>query len=251
MALTKPAIERSTMDDGIIDDLGRDGVGVLRAVFTPNEIIDARRMVLDRIGLMKNTRPNASSRHLAGFHRFPELEPLHQLLTVNPRTRAVMTHLLGAGHRTIGLSDITVNRSQQWHKDLLRGPFRHHLGEGRVCELHHGKVFKVILYLQDSSSLHVVPGSHVHDISLESDEFAVPADGSPVTRIDTHAGDLVVIDICTTHRGSPEEAYRSPEACDPPRILVSTVFGRADCEFTDRMELGNAERLAVWQHGNR
>jgi hypothetical protein len=28
--------------------------------------------------------------------------------------------------RTIGLSDITINRSQDWHKDLLRGKYRCH-----------------------------------------------------------------------------------------------------------------------------
>jgi len=238
---------RLPSDDGVIADVHRSGVGVLRAVFEPTEVDEARRTVLAHVGLMKNTRSTPSSRHLAGFHRFPALEPLHQLITGNQRTRDVMTGLLGPEYRTIGLSDITINRSQQWHKDLLRGRFSHYMDDEHPCEKHHGKLFKVIVYLQDSSSLHFVPGSHRQDISLESDLFAIPADDAPVSQVETRIGDVVIIDICTTHRGSAEEAFQSQRVSDHPRILVSTVFGRSNCEFVDRMELGNAERLSFWQ----
>ena len=157
-----------------------------------------------------------------------------------------MAGLLGAKYRTIGLSDITVNRSQQWHKDLLRGRFSHYLPE-TPCETHHSKMFKAIVYLQDSASLHFVPGSHRHDLSLESDLFAIPAADATISRVEARMGDVVIIDICTTHRGSAEEAFESQQAVDHPRILISTVFGRSDCEFTERMELGNADRLSSWQ----
>lgn len=232
----------------MIDDLRKIGVGVIRAAFAPADIDAARQTVLAHSDLMRNTRPTPSSRHLAGFHRLPSLEPLHLLITNNLSTRALMTDLLGPNHRTIGLSDITVNRSQQWHKDLLRGRFSHHLADDHPCEQHNGKLFKVIVYLQDSTSLQFVPGSHRHDISLESDLFAVPSDDTPIRRLEAHAGDAVVIDLCTTHRGSPEEAFQTPLASEHPRILVSTVFGRSGCEFADRMERGNAERLYHWQH---
>ena len=234
----------------VIAGIHQSGVGVIQAAFEPTEVEQARRTVLAHLDLMKNTRPTPSQRHLAGFHRFPALEPLHQLITGNRRAQGVLTSLLGPDYRTIGLSDITVNRSQQWHKDLLRGRFSHYLGDDRPCENHFGKLFKVILYLQDSSSLQFVPGSHRRDISLESDEFAVPADDIPVHRVEARVGDAVVIDICTTHRGSTEEAFQSPQVSEHPRILISTVFGRTKCDFVERMELGNAERLAFWQHSN-
>jgi hypothetical protein len=230
----------------VVDGVRRTGVGVLRGAFQLDELAEARRTVEAHTGLMKNTRPTASALHLAGFHRFPALEPLHQLITGNRATRAIMTRLLGADHQTIGLSDITINRSQQWHKDLLRGRFSHHLGDEHTCERDHGKVFKVIAYLQDSSSLHVVPGSHRQDISLESDLYAIPESDENVTRVETRLGDAVIIDICTTHRGSPEEVFQSAPADAPLRILVSTVFGGVDCDFTRRMEVGNAERLSAW-----
>lgn len=224
----------------------QDGAAVFPGVFQPDQIAWARRVVLDHLDHMPNTRPFAGSRHMAGFHRFPSLEPLHSMLTGSPAVRDIMRRLCGERARTIGISDITVNRSQQWHKDLLRGQFRQHLGSGPCCADWHGTVFKVIVYLQDSSSLKIVPGSHRRDIDLESDEHAVPVDESSVLPVPARAGDAVVIDICTTHRGSPEQAFSAGESTGAAKILVSTVFGRHGAPLTDRMELGNAVRLTSW-----
>jgi len=231
----------------IAADLRSTGVGILHGAFAIADVDHARREVLDNVGLMKNTRPNPRSRHLAGFHRFPHLEPLHHLITGNRHVLAVISALLGPDFRTIGLSDITIDRSQQWHKDLLRGRYRRHMDATGTCENHHGKVVKVIMYLQDSSSLQFVPGSHRCDIPLDVDDHAVPTHGDAVSRLAVGRGDAVVIDVCTTHRGSSDEELAALAATDPPRILVSTVFGRAGCQFTDRMEFGNAERLSDWQ----
>ena len=107
-------------------DVKASGVGIVRSAFKLSDIRQARRTVLAHIDVMKNTRPTPSSRHLAGFHRFPALEPLHQLITGNRPIIEHLTRLLGEDLRTIGLSDITINRSQPWHKDLLRGRFSHY-----------------------------------------------------------------------------------------------------------------------------
>jgi hypothetical protein len=246
----RPGQSHGSSEDGTINDLRRIGVGLLRAAFKPTAVNEARDTVLAHIGLMKNTRPTPSSRHLAGFHQFPALEPLHQLITGNRPTQEVLTRLLGSGYRTTGLSDITINRSQPWHKDILRGQFSHFMEDDRPCERHHGKLFKVLLYLQDSSSLHFVPGSHRDDVSLESDFFATPPDDAEVNKVETRIGDAVILDICTTHRGSAEEAFQSPHVSDNPRILISTVFGGSNCEFADRMERGNAERLSIWRRSH-
>lgn len=227
------------------------GVGLVKQAFTSEEVEMARSVVLAHGHLMKNTRPSPSSRHLAGFHRFPGLEPVHALLTGNAKVAAVLTELLGPYLRTIGMSDITINRSQQWHKDLLRGKFSRYIEDPHPCMNHHGKLFKVIVYLQDSASLLVVPGSHRRDVSLSSDDFAIPSADEPVARVETHVGDAVILDVCTTHRGSGEEAYASLEPGDRGRILVSTVFGAVDCPFADQMELGVGVRLCDWQQVNR
>ncbi len=231
---------------GLVEAIRRDGAAVVSAAFDPDQIAWARDVVLRHRDFMPNTRSTPSARHMAGFHRFPELEPLHLLLTGNPTVRSLMAELCGERARTIGLSDITINRSQQWHKDLLRGQFRCHLGDGPYCVDWHGTVFKVLVYLQDSASLKIIPGSHRTDIDLENDAGAIPLEGSKVVTVPVKAGDAVVIDICTTHRGSEEAAFASPQAAAHPKILISTVFGAHGAPLTDRMEQGNAMRLNHW-----
>lgn len=227
-------------------DVRDTGAGVIPSAFSGGDIETARRTISRHLGLMKKTRPTPSARHLAGFHRFPALEPLHLLLTQNAAVRSCLGAWLGKDLRTIGLSDITVNRSQPWHKDLLRGAFRHHLDVSRPCERHHGKLFKVIAYLQDSRSLRIVPGSQRRDVDLIDDAAAVPPQDAEIRVIEARAGDAVIIDLCTTHRGSSEEDLQDPRVERHPRMLVSTVFGAAHCDFANRMELGNAARLAAW-----
>ncbi len=64
-------------------------------------------------------------------------------------------------------------------------------------------------------------------------------------------GDAVILDICTTHRGSAEEAFSSLEPGDRGRILVSTVISAVDCRFAHQMESGVAVRVCDWQQVNR
>lgn len=231
----------------------RLGAAVVPGAFSPETIASARRLVLENRHLLRNTRPTPSAGHLAGFHRYAPLEPLHLMLTGNPVTMRYLTGLCGDGLRTIGLSDITVNRSQQWHKDLLRGQFSHFLGTDEPCRRFHGSVFKVIMYLQDNASLRYVPGSQLVDVPLGGDSEAIPDADQQIETLEVRAGDAVIIDICTTHRGSEESAFSSPLVEQQPKILISTVFGAAHSALTDRMERGNMERLAAWmeRHAGR
>ena len=232
--------------EDLVDEARRTGVAVIPGAFDDAVIDDARRLVLANTALMKRTRPTRTARHLAGFHRFPVLEPLHLALTANPVVLEHVHLLLGPDLRTIGLSDITIDRSQPWHKDLLRGAYRHFLDPEAVCERHHGKAFKVIMYLQDSNSLQVIPGSHRVDIDLDTDQHAVPGPDDPVLAVPVRRGDAVVIDLGTSHCGADEATYLSAPPDAPARILVSTVFTRAVCDFADQLEAGNAARLADW-----
>jgi hypothetical protein len=236
-----------TSDDEL-NEVRTSGVEVIAGAFDAATVEEARRVALRHTDLMKRTRPTPSARHIAGFHRFPALEPLHRSITGNPVVTGRLHALLDADLRTIGLSDITIDRSQPWHKDLLRGAYRSFLEPAGVCERNHGKAFKVIMYLQDSSSLQVIPGSHRHDIELDSDEHAIPGPDDPVLSIPVRSGDAVIIDLCTTHRGADEATYLDKPPGTPPRILVSTVFTRAECSFADQLEAGNAARLADWTH---
>jgi hypothetical protein len=229
-----------------VDDVRALGVGVLRHVLDPTAVAEARRLVLEHRRLLRNTRPTASAGHLAGFHRYPALEPLHAMLAEHPVVSECIADLCGPGARAIGMTDITVNRSQPWHKDLLRGRFREHLGVDDPCARWHGTVFKLLAYLQPGSSLAVVDGSHRRDVDLSTDDHALPGPGDEVRNVRVEAGDVVVLDICTTHRGSEESDFANPDAEVNPKILISTVYGAAHSELATRMELGNAARLADW-----
>ena len=77
------AMNTPTMDPDNTQQLLADGYTVLKGVFDKQTITQSRKRIMDNLSLFKNTRPKSSSLHLAGFHRFPELEPLHTIVTNN------------------------------------------------------------------------------------------------------------------------------------------------------------------------
>lgn len=157
------------------DNLKKHGFAVLPNLFNPEQIAYARKTVLDNMHLLKNTRPTVSSRHLAGFHRHPQFENLHAMLASNPGVCAFIRGALDDMEIvTIGLSDITINRSQEWHCDLLRGRFSTYLNDDVCWGPRGGGVYKALLYLQPGRTLATVPGSHLRRTSLEDDQCVIP-----------------------------------------------------------------------------
>lgn len=234
-----------------VRQLQRDGVTVLRGIFDKTIVAQARKLVLDNRGLFKNTRPSPSAGHLAGFHLFPALEPLHTMLSGNPVILDFLRFLLkDMSVRSIGLSDITINRSQHWHNDLLRGQYKNHLNGSLSWEVDGGGVYKVLFYLQDGASLKLIRGSHIKPISLNNDRSSEPGEDTDVAIVRVHAGDVAIIDIRSSHRGANESAYASGQWDDNPRILISTVLGGVDCRLTRAMEKGNFHRLMEWMDRN-
>ena len=230
-----------------IRELRQHGVTVLRGIFDKAAVAQARQLVLDNRDLLKNTRPSPSAGHLAGFHRFPTLEPLHTMLTGNNVILDFLRFLLkGMSVRSIGLSDITINRSQNWHKDLLRGQFKTHLNGSFTWEVDGGGMYKVLFYLQDGASLKVIRGSHIKPILLDNDRYSEPDEDADVAAVMVHAGDVVILDIRSSHRGADESSYASGQWDDDPRILISTALGGVDCKLTRAMEKGNFHRLMEW-----
>jgi hypothetical protein len=233
---------------GNLQELRRDGITVLEGVFDRETIDLSREQVMEHWSLYKNTRPTPSSRHLAGFHLYPELESLHNLLAGNKKVLNFMKMVLGGQQaRSIGLSDITINRSQHWHKDLLRGKYEPYLNGVDIWNGECAGVYKLLMYLQDGTTLKIVRGSHRVPVSLENDEYAEPDDNADVVDVSFKAGDVVVMDIRTSHRGSTEEVFLSGAYDNDPKILVSTALGVDGGKLTDAMEFGNARRLMDWQ----
>src|SRR6185295_19757554 len=95
----------------------------------------------------------------------------------------------GQQARTIGLSDITINRSQHWHTDLLRGKYEAYLKGVDIWGGECAGVYKLLMYLQDSTSLKIVRGSHRVPLSLVNDDYADPADNADVVAVSFKAGD--------------------------------------------------------------
>jgi len=235
-----------------VGQLHRDGFTVLKGVLDKSTIQEFRQRILAHRALLKNTRPTRSSLHLAGFHRFPEFEFMHAALTGSSIIQDFLkTTLRGEGVRSIGLSDITVNRSQDWHKDLLRGRFSTYLQDAdRIWDESAGGVYKILCYLQDGASLRVIRGSHLQPTTLDSDTASEPATDSPVLAIAVEEGDIVITDIRISHRGSTESAFESGAYDDDPRILVSTAMGGINRPLTRAMEIGNFHRLMDWMERN-
>lgn len=243
--LIKDKFYASTMTDKI-RSLKSEGLVVLNQIIDENIITDARKLILKNRDLLKNTRQTASSGHLAGFHRFPALEPLHTILSCNSIIMQFLESVLaGEKLRNIGLSDITVNRSQEWHNDLLRGKYEKHLNEN-IWEPNAGGVFKILLYLQNSESLKYIKSSHIKPISLSDDSLAQPSRNQEVSSIAVHTGDIVIMDIRCSHRGVDESFYANGQHDKNPKILISTVLGGINRELTRSMEIGNFYRLMDW-----
>ena len=246
------AMNTPTMDPDNTQQLLADGYTVLKGVFDKQTITQSRKRIIDNLSLFKNTRPTSSSLHLAGFHRFPKLEPLHTILSSNKTILNFLSEVLkGKDVRSIGLSDITINRSQCWHKDLLRNKFQSYIDDDSISwEKNSAGVYKILFYLQSGSSLKVVSGSHVEKVSLENDHYSEPSDDSLVRSVPVEEGDIVITDVRTSHRGSQESIFQSEEFVKNQCILTSTALGRIDGELTNAMEIGNFYRMIDWMKRN-
>src|SRR3954470_1411416 len=183
-------------------DVTRDAEGLLERGFvvlkgaSSRVVEDARRCIIGNAHLLKNTRPNASSGHLAGFHRYPQFEHLHALVSCNPIVLDVLKETSGCSLiRSIGLTDITVNRSQPWHVDLLRRKYQRHLTPEICWGPHGGGVYKVLLYLQPGATLRVVPGAHLQPVPLDDDRKSEPRSSAEAEAVEVQTGGIVLMDI--------------------------------------------------------
>lgn len=223
------------------------GYCVLPSVFEGAMVARFRDAVLGSLDMMGKTRNIEHSRHLAGFHRFPQLTTLHSELVSNPAVNSFLqSYFKASPYYAIGLSDITINRSQEWHTDLLRGKFGSFLPEGLAWKVSHPGCLKALVYLQPGKSLRIVPGSHLSPTPLDDRELDKLAQASEHVQLELNAGDVVMMDIRALHRGSTVDQMSDPELALNPKILVSTVFGPIGSGFAQAMQLGNAHRLMEW-----
>ena len=231
----------------IQQSLRENGYAIIPQAFSPDEIPGIRKDILDQLSLFKQTRATDNARHLASFHRYPALEPLHTRISGNAKSIEALQSIYGEDVVTIGLSDITINRSQQWHKDLLRGKYASHLEGIDIFTSEMLSPIKALLYLQPSAALKVLPGSHLHASDLMKGDQAMEEEWEMVEELSIQSGDIILIDIRLTHAGSTEADLCDKQLDENAKILVSTVFGKNRSSLTRGMERGNMERLFDWQ----
>jgi hypothetical protein len=233
-------------------DIADKGFCVIPGVFDDTAIAQMRCIILSNLDIMSNTRPTETARHLAGFHRFPCFEPMHAAISTDSRVGPILDSVYCRGQMiSLGLSDITINRSQLWHTDLLRGDYAKHLTRETCWETSEPPCLKALIYLQDGASLHVLAGSHRRPIALSDDRNAVPASDAEIESVAAKAGDVILMDIRTIHRGSTEAEMGTKGLGVDAKILISTVFGDRYSKLAQAMQKGNAERTVDWDMRHR
>jgi len=227
--------------------LNEQGYCILPGLFSRSTIESFREVVLAHKHLMGQTRNNVQSFHLAGFDRFAPLQALHCEIAASPGLQNVLRAFFApSDFHTIGLTDITINRSQHWHTDLLRGRFSHFLDAADPWAPAEPACVKALVYLQDGKSLKIVPGSHLAPTPLDDAALEQLAQQREAIALEARAGDIVMIDLRALHRGSTDGEMQAPGLAESPKILVSTVFGSKISAFAAAMQRGNAQRMAEW-----
>lgn len=231
----------------LAQNLKQDGFCVLNSVFGAEAIARFRDTTIRNLDQMGQTRAEDHSYHLAGFHRFTTFANMHaDLVQAAPITEFLAEFFESERQCAIGLSDITVNRSQHWHTDLLRGPFATYLEGVDPWAQSNKSCIKALVYLQAGKSLRIVRGSHLTPSPLDDDALDRLAQTVDSEQLEINAGDVVMMDIRALHRGSTDIELSDPSLKDDPKILVSTVFGENNSPLCQAMQIGNAHRLVSW-----
>lgn len=230
-----------------INQLKKNGFCILSGVFNNLEINQMRDEVIAHLKNMAKTQNREQSYHLAGFHRYPSLFRLHSNLLSNQRINVALKNFYGAeDYITIGLSDVTINRSQHWHTDLLRGKYSSYLASTDPWDPQNIPCLKALVYLQAGKGLRVISGSHQIRTKLNDKDIYNELNLKNVQKVEVATGDVVLIDIRLIHRGSTEIEMNSPQLVSKPKILVSTVFGKVNVPITNAIQIGNFFRNIDW-----
>ena len=230
-----------------MNDFRLNGFAVLPNAFSVEEVFSFRRTVSENLHLMGQTRELAHSYHLAGFHRFEPYRDLHSAVTSNTAIRQFLNAaILDDDVCEIGLSDITINRSQQWHTDLLRGHYQVHLKDIDPWETAASSCIKALVYLQPGRSLRIIPGAHLNKTPLDDAVIEEMIENDRIKQVNLSSGDVVMMDIRSVHRGSTDQELVSNSQIEDAKILISTVFGATSAPLAHAMRSGNSHRMSDW-----
>ena len=97
----------------------------------------------------------------------------------------------------IGFSNM-INRSQRWHKDLLRGKYAAYLNGVDIWDPECPGVYKLLMY-SAGAAWRILRGSHQVPL-VAGERMMMPSRAiTPMSSTSFKAGDVVVMDIRTSH----------------------------------------------------
>lgn len=229
-------------------ELLEDGLTVVPAAISHRLIDQFRDLIIDNHNLFKRTRSNPSCGHLPGFHHISQFSLLHETIASNHFVVDILAKRYpNCKFESLDLTDITINRSQEWHIDLPRGHYRHFINEDIAWDpILGGGVYKVLLYMQNGKSLKYIKGSHLKKISLVSDDQNILTESGQEKSLKCEKGSLIIMDIRLIHRGSTQSECDQIEANGNIKILASTVVGSKEHALSRQVRAGNSYRHNEW-----
>lgn len=146
--------------------LEHEGFIVVKDLLTPREVRMLRRQILDATNIMLEGQAPFFGRFVPDpfDERFAAVRPVIEHVIARPALHhALRRAFRGARYVFTGMSDIQVNRSVHWHRDLVRPEtvsklgFRQRWARGLFARDDRGhqefNLFRMIVYLQVSLSL--------------------------------------------------------------------------------------------------
>lgn len=228
----------------------------LEKVIAPEAIDNMRRLIASNLLYGSKTRDYDLNWHIPYFQRYSELESIHKyLLKQEPLNSAARSLLNSDKICSTSISDITVNRSQDWHKDLFRGPYRNLLPMNKWNPFDEQIPFayRCLVYLQDGKSLQVISGSDTQEVCLENDSFSKPQKEDQVITLQANAGDVIFFDIRTTHRGKSYNDCSRIKTMNGIPMMIGLTLTYRESRWLYWLEFLNRARLRDWhtKHDNR
>lgn len=201
------------------------GYIVLKNVFSSDELNECKKEIMEYVRSGKGLK-NAGGVSIPDFVGCDILPKTCKLKDNEKIQEALKDIFNGDNYRFCKHNDVGVNRICGWHKDKLNGDVSKYQTID-IWSTHNGEkheIVKVLIYLQDTKTLKVVPKSHL----------VRKINGKEHVIVDVKVGDVVIFDQRITHRGMEKQDKND-------RILVSFGFGRNNV-FTDNFEKGTVIR---------
>ena len=237
----------------------RDGVAVLQRMFMPKEVRRMRELVLSSLSTLPwlgGPRSGFVALDVIGDQALAPLHPVVRAVLENPALHTELSKVMnGSDYVFADMSELQVNRSVGWHRDIL------HSNEARLQrhdlwgETRYGMV-RFIMYLQshaeDDGALQLVPGSHLsrgctlggrRQPSCSSKIVELPARGAKLRRLRPAEGEAMLFDMRLMHRGHQRDAA-SYASLDGARISLQLTFGLRHNAITEEWREGDRERRA-------